>query len=128
MLVQDIMTKKIEKINSENTVFEACKKFKQYNLGSLVVEDDELIVGIITERDIILKIILENKNPTNTLVRDIMTPYPKTIHALAKIEEAAEIMKKNNIKKLPVIYNNNLVGMITETDISRAINLISRNQ
>jgi CBS domain-containing protein len=128
LLVQEIMTKKIEKINSDETVFEACKKFKQFNLGSLVVEDDDLIVGIITERDVILKIILENKNPTNTLIRDVMTPYPKTIHALAKIEEAAEIMKKNNIKKLPVIYNNNLVGMITDTDISRAVHILSKNQ
>lgn len=128
MLVQEIMTKKIEKINLEETVLEACKKFKQYNLGSLVVQDEELIVGIITERDIILKIILENKNPKSVLVRNIMTPNIKTIHALAKIEEASEMMKENNIKKLPVVYNNNLVGILTETDISRAIKIISKSQ
>lgn len=122
------MTKKIESIASDETVMDACNKFKTNNLGSLVVKDDELIVGIITERDVILKIILDHKSPISTLVRDVMTPNIKTINALSKVEDAAEIMKKNNIKKLPVTYNNNLVGMITESDITRAIKLIAKSQ
>jgi len=127
LLVQEIMTKKIKSINFNDTVFKACNKFKKFNVGSLVVKDDDLIVGIITERDVILKIILSNKNPSKTLIRDIMTPNLKTIYSLATIEDAADVMKKNNIKKLPVIYNNNLVGMITETDISQAIKILSKN-
>ena len=56
-----------------------------------------------------------------------MTPNLKTVRSLAKVEDAAKIMKDNNIKKLPVIYNNYLVGIITETDISFAIDIIKKN-
>lgn len=128
MLVQEIMTKRIQSIKPDKTVLEACEKFKTNNVGSLVVKDNELIVGIITERDIILKIVLKNKKPKNTLVREILTPNLKTIHALSTVEEAAEIMKTNNIKKLPVTYNNNLVGIITETDIASALKIISNDK
>jgi len=121
------MTKKVETIDSHETVFEACEKFQEYKLGSLVVVEDKIIVGIITERDVIKQIILERKNPQNTLVKDVMTPNLKTINSLAKIEEASQIMKINDIKKLPVVYNNYLVGIITESDISRAIDIMQKN-
>lgn len=127
MLVHEIMTKKIETIPTDITVFEACKKFQELKLGCLVVIEDEFIVGIITERDVVEQIILEKRNPRNTRVAEVMTPNLKTIHSLATIEEASNIMKKNNIKKLPVVYNNNLVGIITDTDISHAINIIKKN-
>jgi CBS domain-containing protein len=127
LLVQEIMTKKVKTIDSDKTVFEACELFQGLKVGSLVVIYEDIIVGIITERDVIKQIILESKNPRNTLVKDIMTPNIKTIHSLAKIEEASKLMKKNDIKKLPVVYNDNLVGIITETDISRAIELIQKN-
>jgi len=127
LFVHEIMTKKVETINSDSTVFEACEKFQKFNMGSLVVVDAEVIVGIITERDVIKQIILEKNNPRNTLVKNVMTPNLKTINSVAKIEEASSVMKKNDIKKLPVIYNDSLVGIITDTDISRAIDIIQKN-
>ena len=127
MLVQEIMTKKVKTIDSNKTVFDACKKFQEFGVGSLVIKEDEDIVGIVTERDVIKQIILNKKNPRNTKVKEIMTPNLKTVRSLAKVEDAAKIMKDNNIKKLPVIYNNYLVGIITETDISFAIDIIKKN-
>lgn len=115
------MTKNILKINSDNTVLEACKQYLKHKVGSLVVMNNDLIVGILTERDIIESIILVNGDPKHTYVRDIMSPNLKTIHALATVEKAANIMKENNIKKLPVVLNNEIVGIITETDLSRTI-------
>ena len=99
-------------------------------LAAIGVEQIEAGIPIISknERDIIKKIVMEDKNPKNTLVRDFMTPDIKTIHGLSSVEEAAEIMKKNNIKKLPVVYNNNLIGILTETDISLAIKAFSKNK
>lgn len=120
------MTKRVETVNYDEDVFTACKKFIDKQLGSLIVTDDDLIVGIITERDLIKKILLEEKKPKKTLVGDIMTSNVKTIHALAPVEKAAELMKKNNIKKLPVVYNNNLIGILTETDICLAVKSLSK--
>lgn len=125
MLVQEIMTKEVVKIDCNATIIDACKTYQKFKVGSLVVMDNKIIVGIITERDIIERIILNNKNPEKTKVREIMSPNIKTVHALASLDKASQIMKENNIKKLPVILNNEIVGIVTETDLSRSIQTIS---
>jgi len=126
MLVNEIMTPHVVTIESKATVHEACKKYKDYGVGCLVVMNDKLVVGILTERDIIERIIVEERNPKNTLVEDIMSKNIKTIHSTARVEQAAEIMKTNHIKKLPVILNNEIVGIVTATDLSHNMPEFSR--
>lgn len=125
MLIKDIMTKNVVTIDINNTVLDACKKYREFKVGCLVVTDNNIIVGIITERDIIERTIIPNKNPAATKIGEIMSQNIKTVHALSPVEKAAEIMKESNIKKLPVILNNEIVGIITVTDISRAISYFS---
>ena len=125
MLVQEVMTKNIIKIDSEKTVYDACKEYSKNKVGSLVVMNNDLIVGIITERDIIERVILNKKDPAKTRIRDVMSKDIKTIHALAPLEKAARLMKENHIKKLPVVLNNEIVGIITETDLSHTIEAFS---
>ncbi len=125
MNVEEVMTRDVVTIDSNETVFDACKIYSEIKVGSLVVMDRDIIVGIITERDIIERAILQNKVPIKTKIREIMSPNIKTVHALAPIEKAASIMKENKIKKLPVILNNNIVGIITETDLSRTVEFFS---
>jgi len=126
MLVEEVMTKDVVNIDCNETVFNACKRYSEHRVGCLVVMDNEIIVGIITERDTIERIILANQDPKTTKVREIMSQNIKTIHSLAPLQKAAQIMKENNIKKLPVILNNEIVGIITVTDISRAISAFSK--
>ncbi len=126
MLIHEIMTKRIETIQSDDFVIDACKKFKENKLGSLIVIEEDTVVGIITERDVIDKIILNEKSPKITKVKEIMTPNLKTISSVKTIDEAVKIMKENNIKKLPVIYKNIVVGIITENDITHALELIKK--
>jgi CBS domain-containing protein len=125
MLIKDIMTKNVVTIDINNTVLDACNRYREFKVGCLVVTDNNIIVGIITERDIIERTILPNKNPATTKIGEIMSQNIKTVHALSSVEKAAEIMKENNIKKLPVILNNEIVGILTVTDISRAISYFS---
>ena len=124
MLVEEIMTKNVVTIGCNETVLDACKKYTDYKVGCLVVMDDKIIVGLVTERDIIERVIVTEKDPT-TKVREIMSRNIKTVHALAPVEKAAEIMREHNIKKLPVILNNEIVGIVTVTDISRAVSAFS---
>ena len=126
MFVEDIMTKNVMTIDCNETVFDACSKYREHQVGSLVVMDKNITVGIITERDIIERIILMNRDPEITKVKDIISTNLRTIHASAPIEKASDIMKEHNIKKLPVILNNEIVGIITETDLSRTINAFSK--
>ena len=118
MFVKDIMAKKVISIDQDKTVLDVCNKFKKNRLGSFVVVNAGIIVGIITERDIIERVIVEQKNPKKTKVEDVMSKNIITIHASAKIEQAAELMRKHKIKKLPVILNNEFAGIITVTDIA----------
>lgn len=114
------MTKKVITIDKDETVLTASNMYKDYKIGSLIVTENGAAVGMITERDIIERTICERRNPEITKVEEIMSSDVKKIHSLDKIEDAIELMVKNNIKKLPVIKDKDIVGIITVTDISRA--------
>ena len=94
------MTKNVKNIDINETVYDACKMYSELKVGSLVVMDKDMIVGIVTERDIIERIILANKNPKTTKIQDIMSHNIKTIHATASIEKAAMIIRNRLIRLL----------------------------
>ena len=125
MLVEEVMTKNVVKIDCNKSVYDACNEYKEHRVGSLVVLEKDMIVGIVTERDMIEKVIVNKKDPMKTKIKEIMTPNIKTIHALAPLEKASKIMRESRIKKLPVILNNEIVGIITETDLSQTIEAFS---
>lgn len=77
MQVKEIMTKNIIAINSDESLLDTCKKYRVHKVGSLVVMDNDIIVGIVTERDIIESMVSINGDPKRTKVRDIMTPSDK---------------------------------------------------
>jgi len=113
-----MMTKNVVTIDMSNTVYEACQRYQEYGVGCLVVMNNDLIVGILTERDMIERVIIDQKDPKKTPVEEIMSRNIKTIHASAKVEQAAEMMKTHRIKKLPVVLNNKIVGIVTATDLA----------
>ena len=121
MLVSEIMSKNVVTVESEESVLEACKIYKDQGVGCLVVMKDGLVLGILTERDIIERVIIDEKNPDETKVEEIMSKNIKTIHASTSVEKAVEIMEEYKIKKLPVILNNEIFGIVTITDIANAI-------
>jgi CBS domain-containing protein len=120
MIVKDAMTKKVITIDRNATVLDACNKYRDCKVGCLVVTDKSECVGIVTERDLIERTICARRNPEETKVGDIMSLEIKTVHALDTLEKAVQIMKHKNIKKLPVLLNEEIVGIITVTDIARA--------
>jgi len=119
MLVKEAMTRKVIKIDSEKTVFDASQIYKEYKVGCLIVTKDEKCIGIITERDIIERTICNKKDPETTKVKEIMSTEIKTIHELDTLEKAINLIKEYKIKKLPVIVNGEIAGILTVTDISR---------
>jgi CBS domain-containing protein len=115
MLVKDVMTKDVITIDSNQTILDAYKLYRDNKVGSLVVTDSDKCIGIVTERDLIEKAI--DKDLTKTLVKDIMTSNIRTISPSDNLDTASEIMEKFNIKKLPVLYENSISGIITINDI-----------
>ena len=120
MLIKEIMTSPVMTINCDKTILDACNMYRDYKIGCIIVKCDKGSIGLVTERDIIERAICAHKDPEKAKISEIMSSDIKTIHALKKITTAIEIMKENNIKKLPVVQNDEIVGIITATDISRA--------
>ena len=118
MLVCEIMNKNIISIDSNKTILDGFKLYRDTKVGSLIVIENSKLVGIITERDLIEKTI--DKDIKNTSIKEIMSQNVITISPLDTLETALKIMKKNKVKKLPVISLNKLKGIITVTDIAYA--------
>jgi CBS domain-containing protein len=117
MQVKQAMTKNVLVTNPTFSVRSAAKIMAEQRVGSLVVQENNKIVGIITELDIIWKVVANDKDPNTTTVGEIMSKKVITIRADQTIEEASVLMVENKIKKLPVVENNKLVGIITATDL-----------
>jgi len=119
--IADVMTPNVITCRPGDTVVDAARKMAQYNIGSVVVVDEKgVIVGILTEGDIVRRVVARGLDPSKTLVGDVMTRNPVTIFSDASLAAAADLMKRKGIGHLPVVDNDGrLVGMITRTDIVR---------
>jgi len=120
MLVKEAMKKKVITIDCNATILEACNKYRDYKVGCLIVTDKERCVGIVTERDLIERTICMQRYPEKTKIKEIMSSDIKTIYSVETLERALEIIKKYKIKKLPVLSDDDIVGIITITDIAYA--------
>jgi CBS domain-containing protein/sulfur relay (sulfurtransferase) DsrF/TusC family protein len=122
LTVKDEMNRNVKTLSPDDTVKEASEKMSKYWMGSIVIVDGSQIVGIVTERDILSKIVVHGKNPSKTKIREIMSPNVITIEESKNLSEAVKLMKVNDIKKLPVTDKGKLSGIITTTDIITAMN------
>jgi CBS domain-containing protein len=105
-------------------VFDVAKIMVEQNVGSVVVVRDYEPLGIITERDIIERVVLANKNINEIVVQEIMTAPLVTIDSNRTVEEALEIMHKNHLRRLVVVKGEKLVGIVTERRLLLARGLI----
>jgi len=118
VLVRDVMSKNVRVVRPDSSVKEVVATMNKFDIGSVVVVQGERPVGIITERDILRRIVEPCLAPETLTARQIMTSPVITIDENASINEAARLMVKKGIKRLLVTRNNDeLVGIITFTDI-----------
>lgn len=110
-------------ISPKATVFEAVKSMSEKEIGALMVLDEqEIVAGIITERDYARKVILKGKRSESTLVEEIMTPIDKmyTIKPELTVEDAMVLITAKRVRHLPVFANNQLTGIISIGDLVKA--------
>jgi CBS domain-containing protein len=116
--VKDLMTKSVIAIDANKTVIEAAALMSQNDVGDLVVMENNLPVGIVTERDFVRRVLAEGKS-TSTKVSEVMSTPLRVIDQEAPIKEAARRMVSKKIRRLPVVKDNKLVGIITAADFAR---------
>ena len=116
--VRDIMQKKVITIELQKTVQDAAIILKEKHISFLVVVKDSKPVGVISERDIVRKIVAESVDPKSTQLEVIMSKNFRWVEPNASIESAVQKMLNNNIRRLVVLEDENLAGVITQTDLT----------
>jgi len=117
MQVKDAMNPKVVVANKSISVKEAARIMAKLRIGSLVILENEKIIGIITESDIIRKIVATGNDPAGTLIEQVMTENVITLDIEKDLGDACQLMVDHKIKRLPILQDGKLVGIITTTDI-----------
>lgn len=117
VVVRDIMSKAIKVVRPDTLVKEVVATMNKFNIGSIVVVKGDRPVGIITERDVLRRIVEPCLAPETLRAREVMTSPVVSIDANVSINEAANTMTKKRIKRLLVVEREKLVGILTFTDI-----------
>ena len=116
MKLKEIMSTQIACANSKDSIEKAAQLMKQYNIGSIPVCNQNSVIGIVTDRDIALRSVASGQ--FNQTVGEIMTSNPVTGTPDMDVHDAARIMGEKQIRRLPVVENNSLVGIVSLGDIS----------
>jgi len=120
MIIENLMTRSVITLPSSASVYEAVKLMNKNKIGCLVVVYNGEIVGILTERDLLERALEKCRDPKEIMVSQIMTDHVIVGKPNMELSEATRIMFENGVKKLPIVKGNNLVGIVTLTDIARA--------
>ena len=120
MQVKEIMNKNVVTIEPHATLQEASKKMVDHNTKFLIVTEKERLSGIVTEWDFVKKIATGDKNVLSAKLETIMIKKVIVISPETEVSEAAEIMAANNIKRLPIVSNSVLIGVVTAMEIMAA--------
>jgi CBS domain-containing protein len=108
-------------ISPEDTVYDALRLMARVDVGALLIMENDKLIGILSERDYARKVILFGKTSKETLVKEIMTEKVISIHPLQTSQECMEIMTKNHIRHLPVVLDENVLGVISIGDVVKTI-------
>ena len=118
--IRDLMVKEVITLQAYASVYQAVKLMNKNKIGCLVIIRNGETAGILTERDLLERVLEKCKNPKETNVFEVMTSHVITGNPEMEISEATRIMFENKVKKLPLVEGNKLVGIVTLTDIARA--------
>jgi CBS domain-containing protein len=119
MKIRKLMVKEVITLQTDASAYDAVKLMNKNGIGCLVALDNGKIVGILTERDLLERVLEKCKNPKETRVSEIMTRQVIAGKPDMQLVEATRLMFENKVKKLPIVERNRLAGIVTLTDIAR---------
>ena len=116
--IKDIMTDNVAAVSPDTTVIEVAQLMQKHDVGAVPVCEGANIVGLVTDRDIVVRNIAHGKDPQQTPVRDVMTTQVKLANPEMSLSQAAGIMAAQQIRRLPVVNEEHLVGMVSLGDLA----------
>jgi CBS domain-containing protein len=120
-LVADVMTRDVAQVAASKTIIDVAELMTARGIGSVVVMDGGRVAGILTERDILTRVLNGRLNPAVTQVGEVMTTPAVTVGSGVSIYYASKLMERNFCRRLPVVDSGRLMGIVTQTDLSRAM-------
>jgi CBS domain-containing protein len=117
--VEDVMVKEVITIDENSSVKEAAEVMNKFEIGCLIAVKKGKAMGIITERDLLKRVVADVKDAARAKVKDIMTSPLVVVEPNMELEDAVKLMFQMKIKKLPVVDGKRLVGLVSLTDIAR---------
>jgi CBS domain-containing protein len=120
--VRDAMTEDPRSIGASASVVEAARLMREDDIGSLPITDDEELVGMITDRDITTRVVAEAADPGMTPVGDVYSRDLISVEPDKDLEEALQLMARHQVRRLPVVENGRLIGIVAQADIALSEN------
>lgn len=118
MKIRDIMTTDVTTVELDTTLEEIATIMRHEDVGAVPVVDDDELVGIVTDRDIVVRCIAEGRDPSEACAEDVLTGGLVTVEPGQDVNQAAELMARNQIRRLPVVHDGQLIGMVSLGDIA----------
>ncbi len=122
-IVRGVMSRPVTTVSKDHSVQKTVKTMSKKSIGCVVVMGEGKPVGMATERDILQRVVAEMRNPSEVKMKEIMSKPLITINANMPIVEAIRVMQKNNIRHLPIMEEGELIGIVTQRDLLRALAL-----
>ena len=116
--VREAMTEDPRSIGQSASVVEAARLMREADIGSLPITDDEQLVGMITDRDITTRVVAEAADPKMTSVGDVVSRDLISVEPDEDLEEAVQLMASHQVRRLPVVENGRLVGIVAQADVA----------
>jgi CBS domain-containing protein len=116
--VRETMTENPRSIGASASVVEAARLMREEHIGALPITDEEQLVGMITDRDIATKVVAEAADPKTTSVGDVSSRDLISVEPDKDLEEALQLMARHQVRRLPVVEDGRLVGIVAQADIA----------
>jgi CBS domain-containing protein len=117
--VRDVMTSNPESCSSDSSVADAAKAMAKQDVGPIPVVDGERLVGLLTDRDIVVRVVAEGRDPQSTTVREVASSDLTTVSPDEDLDRALQLLAERQVRRLPVVEGEKLVGIVAQADIAR---------
>lgn len=119
---REVMTGGAECIGENDSVLDAAKRLAELDVGAMpICGEDDRLKGMLTDRDIVVKVLAQGKDPSSTTAGELGEGKPVTIGADDSIEDAISTMKDHKVRRLPVIDGHELIGIVSQADLARSV-------
>ncbi len=120
--VADVMTPGLETTTSSEALRDAARTMRNGDFGAMPVVDDGRLVGMLTDRDIVVRAVAEGLDPMSARVGDVASPSPVAVAPDQDLDEAMELMAEYRVRRLPVVDGERLVGVVSQADVALEAN------